>query len=191
MFRFLGNVVKFIGCVFIFLFVLGCIVDFTSSDVNKNQNKVHQTSKIKGDMSKSKSTSDDDWLDDSSSDVDSSSEDDTTASSTSSSNDDNGPTKQQQAALNSANEYLDYQGFSEKGLFNQLTSESEGFSNEDAQYAIDNLKNVDWNKQALRTAEDYNSEGDMSTNSIYEQLVSDAEGFTPDQANYAVNNLSK
>jgi len=115
MFRFLGNVVKFIGCVFIFLFVLGCIVDFTSSDVNKNQNKVHQTSKVKGDMSKSKSTSDDDWLDDSSSDVVSSSENDTTDSSTNSSDDDK-PTKQQQAALNSANEYLDYQGFSEKGF---------------------------------------------------------------------------
>ncbi len=79
---------------------------------------------------------------------------------------------------------------SERGVYDQLTSEyGEGFSPEAAQYAVDNL-DVDWNEVALESARSYQDHMSMSRDAIYDQLVSEyGEKFTPEQAQYAVDNL--
>lgn len=54
--------------------------------------------------------------------------------------DDNVPTEYKNA-LKKAKTYSDIMHMSKKGIYNQLTSEIEGFTEEEAQYAIDNLEN--------------------------------------------------
>ena len=82
---------------------------------------------------------------------------------------------------------------SKKGIYGQLVSEyGEQFSPEAAQYAIDNMTDVDWNANALAKAQSYREMMDMSPSAIYDQLVSEyGEEFTPDQAQYAIDNLSQ
>ncbi|KAK2577716.1 hypothetical protein KPH14_000256, partial [Odynerus spinipes] len=64
------------------------------------------------------------------------------------------------------------------------------FSAQAAQYAMDHLKNVDWNQNALDKAQDYKDNEHLSKNEIYDQLTSSyGEKFTPSEAQYAVNNL--
>ncbi|AMA01564.1 hypothetical protein APT58_08450 [Corynebacterium glutamicum] len=79
---------------------------------------------------------------------------------------------------------------SQSRLYNQLTSEyGEGFTEEAAQYAIENVK-ADWNANALEKARRYQERQAMSVDRIYRQLTSEyGEGFTPEQAQYAVDNL--
>ena len=77
---------------------------------------------------------------------------------------------------------------SQTGIYNQLTSEFEGFSPEAAQYAVDNVE-ADWNENALEKAKDYFDMQAMSPDAVYNQLTSEFEGFTPEQAQYAVDNL--
>jgi hypothetical protein len=77
---------------------------------------------------------------------------------------------------------------SKTGIYNQLTSEIEGFTAEAAQYAIDNVE-ADWNANALAKAKDYQDSMDMSPKAIRTQLTSDIEGFTEDEADYAIKNL--
>ncbi len=93
------------------------------------------------------------------------------------------------AALNKAYSYSDTLHMSKAGIYDQLVSEyGEGFSEDAAQYAIDNIV-ADWNKNALEKAKDY-SELNMSKAGIYEQLISAyGEQFTEDEAQYAVDNL--
>lgn len=93
-------------------------------------------------------------------------------------------------ALKSAENYTSIMAFSEKGLYDQLTSEhGEGYPAEAAQYAMDNI-DVDWNEQALKSAKNYQETMPMSDSSLYDQLVSESgEGFTPEQAQYAIDNL--
>lgn len=79
-------------------------------------------------------------------------------------------------------DYLDFTSFSRTGLIEQL--EYEGFSREDATYAVDVL-NVDWNAQAAQTAADYLDYTSFSRNSLIDQLL--YEGFTQAQAEYGVS----
>ena len=77
---------------------------------------------------------------------------------------------------------------SKKGIYNQLTSEVEGFTDEAAQYAIDNV-NADWKANALAKAKDYQESMSMSKQGVYNQLTSEIEGFTEEEAQYAIDNL--
>ena len=75
-------------------------------------------------------------------------------------------------------------------IYDQLTSEyGEDFTDEEAQYAIDNLV-ADYNENALLTAKNYQEVMNMSKAAIYDQLVSQyGEQFTPEEAQYAVEHL--
>ena len=92
-------------------------------------------------------------------------------------------TAEQSAALSKALDYLDYTAFSRSGLVDQL--EYEGFSTEDATWAVDNC-GADWNQQALQTAKDYLDYTAFSYTGLIDQL--EYEGFTMEQAAYGVDN---
>ena len=81
---------------------------------------------------------------------------------------------------------------SKAGIYNQLTSEyGEQFSEEAAQYAIDNV-DADWKANALETAKNYQENMDMSPAAIRDQLTSEyGEQFTQEEADYAIENLDK
>lgn len=98
------------------------------------------------------------------------------------------PTSEQTNALAKARSYSDNVHLSKQGIYKQLTSQFEGFSPADAQYAIDNLE-TDYNKNALEKAKNYQSNLHMSKNAIYHQLTSQFEGFTAAEAQYAIDNL--
>lgn len=103
---------------------------------------------------------------------------------------DNVPTEYKNA-LKKGESYAKTMHMSKRGIFEQLTSEyGEGFPEDAAQYAIDNL-DIDWNENALRKAKSYYENMAMSRDSVYEQLISEyGEKFTPEQAQYAVDNLN-
>ncbi len=88
----------------------------------------------------------------------------------------------QQNALESAQECLSFSAFSRKGLINQL--EYEGFSTEDATWAVDNV-NADWNEQAAKSAKEHLNFPSFSHSGLVDQLTYD--GFTPEQAEYGVS----
>lgn len=94
------------------------------------------------------------------------------------------------SALKRAEIYSDYMDMSKAGIFKQLTSEyGDKFSEEAAQYAVDNLK-ADYKENALSKAKIYQSEMAMSPNAIYDQLTSQyGEQFTEEEAQYAIDNL--
>lgn len=93
-------------------------------------------------------------------------------------------------ALRAAENYISFMPFSEKGLFQQLTSEyGDGYPEEAAQYAIDNIE-VDYSAQALKSAENYLNLMPMSDSELFDQLTSQhGDGFTSDQAQFAIDNL--
>ena len=72
--------------------------------------------------------------------------------------------------------------FSRTGLIEQL--EYEGFSTEDAAWAVDRVT-VDWNEQAAKSAKDYLEFTSFSHSGLVEQLI--YGGFTPEQAEYGVS----
>ncbi|MGR0219512.1 Ltp family lipoprotein [Agromyces sp. ZXT2-6] len=82
----------------------------------------------------------------------------------------------QENAVRSAESYLASMGFSRTGLIGQL--EYEGFSTEDATFAVDNVT-VDWNAEAAETAQSYMDSMAFSRQGLYDQLA--YEGFTPEQ----------
>lgn len=90
----------------------------------------------------------------------------------------------QKQAMLSAESYLDTMAFSRKGLIHQL--EFEGFSTEDATYAVDHVT-VDWTKQADLSAESYMQMGGFSHKSLLNQLL--YEGFTQEQAEHGVKSV--
>ena len=100
------------------------------------------------------------------------------------------PTIGQKNALKKAETYSNMMHMSKNGIYRQLTSEyGEGFSEEEAQYAIDNM-NADWNANALEKAKTYQNMMNMSKSAIYKQLVSEyGEDFTEEEAQYAIDNL--
>lgn len=85
-------------------------------------------------------------------------------------------------ALKAAENYIMIMPFSEKGLYNQLTSNAgDGYPADAAQYAIDNIK-VDYNEQALRSAKSYQEIMPMSDQELMNQLTSSAgEQFTQER----------
>ena len=93
-------------------------------------------------------------------------------------------------ALRSAENYISMMPFSEKGLYDQLTSEAaDKYPAEAAQYAIDNIK-VDYNEQALKAAQNYLNMMPMSDEQLKQQLMSDAgDKYTEEQAQYAIDHL--
>ncbi|WP_239257391.1 Ltp family lipoprotein [Listeria ilorinensis] len=96
-----------------------------------------------------------------------------------------------QSALNQAESYSEMMHMSKAGIYDQLTSEYGGqFSNEAAQYAIDNIQ-VDWNANALEMAKSYQETMSMSPEAIRDQLTSEyGEQFTQEEADYAVQHLN-
>lgn len=100
--------------------------------------------------------------------------------------------KEYENALKKAQIYSDTMYMSEKSLYKQLTSEyGEGFTEEAAQYAIDNV-DADYNYNAYMKALTYQDSMSMSKNNIYEQLISEyGEQFTEEEATYAVNKLNE
>lgn len=93
-------------------------------------------------------------------------------------------------ALKSAQNYIDLMPFSEKGLFEQLTSEfGDQYPEDAAKYAIENVV-VDYNEEALEAAMNYQELMPMSDQELFEQLTSEyGEQFTEEQARYAIDNL--
>jgi len=89
--------------------------------------------------------------------------------------------KEQANAIKAAEDYLDGQHFSRKGLIGQLTYE--GYPKATATAAVDSLT-VDWDKQAALTAQDYLDTQTFSRKSLVAQLEFD--GFTKEQAAYGV-----
>ena len=79
---------------------------------------------------------------------------------------------------------------SKNRIYRQLTSEyGEGFTEDAAQYAIDNIK-CDWKENALKKAKSYRDSMHMSKNRIYSQLTSEyGEQFTQEEAQYAIDHL--
>lgn len=98
--------------------------------------------------------------------------------------DKSGETLSQKNAIRMANDYLKFTSFSKSGLIKQL--EFEGFNEEDAAYAVNQL-DVDWKEQAVYKAEDYLKFSAFSKSGLIEQLR--FEGFSEEEATYAVNQL--
>lgn len=89
------------------------------------------------------------------------------------------PTLGEKNALQSAKSYLDYSAFSAKGLKEQL--EFEGYSSDEAQYAVDHC-GADWMEQAALSAKQYMDYSSFSRQALIEQL--EFEGFTHEQAEH-------
>lgn len=81
---------------------------------------------------------------------------------------------------------------SKEGIREQLSSENgEKFSQQAAQYAVDNLQ-ADYNANALAKAREYQETMHMSPAAIQEQLTSQyGEKFTQEEAAYAVQHLNQ
>lgn len=91
----------------------------------------------------------------------------------------------QKNAVRSAQMYLSLQGFSRRGLIEQLSSPyGDGYDLADATAAVDSLP-VDWNEQAVRSATQYLQMMGFSCRGLIEQLSSDAgDKYSTDQATY-------
>ena len=85
----------------------------------------------------------------------------------------------QKNALEQAKSYLSVMPFSRSGLIDQL--EYEGYSTEDATFAVDNC-GANWNEQAALKAQSYLDLMSFSRSRLIEQL--EYEGFTSEQAEY-------
>ncbi|MDE5412412.1 Ltp family lipoprotein [Alkalihalobacterium chitinilyticum] len=93
-------------------------------------------------------------------------------------------------ALRAAENYISFMPFSEKGLFQQLSSEyGDQYPEDAAQYAIENIE-VDYNEQALKAAINYLDIMPMSDQELFDQLTSEyGDQYTNEQAQYAIDNL--
>ncbi|QHT58740.1 hypothetical protein GXP70_01270 [Paenibacillus lycopersici] len=91
-------------------------------------------------------------------------------------------TASQRNAVRKANDYLNLTSFSRTGLIKQLAFD--GFSDEDAKYAVDQA-GADWNEQAAKKAKDYLDLTAFSKKELINQLEFD--GFTSEQAAYGVD----
>jgi hypothetical protein len=99
-------------------------------------------------------------------------------------------TKSQEQAVGSAQDYLEFSGFSKAGLIDQLSSKAgDGFTKADATFAVNHIT-VNWNEQAVRSAKDYLSFSHFSRAGLIEQLSSKAgDGYTKAQATYAAGHV--
>lgn len=85
----------------------------------------------------------------------------------------------QKNALKNAETYLKTMPFSRAGLIEQL--EFEGYSTEDATFAVDNC-DANWKEQAAKKAKSYLDMMAFSRDGLIEQL--EFEGFTNEEAVY-------
>lgn len=90
----------------------------------------------------------------------------------------------QKNALSQAKSYLTAMAFSYSGLIKQL--EYEGYSLEDATYAVDNCR-ADWNEQAALKAKSYMNSMSFSRQGLIDQLI--YEGFSAEQAEHGVSTV--
>ncbi|OEH53505.1 MULTISPECIES: Ltp family lipoprotein [Oceanobacillus] len=90
----------------------------------------------------------------------------------------------QENAIRQAESYLDFSAFSKSGLIEQL--EYEGFSKEDATFAVENIE-VDWRAQAVLHAESYLDFSGFSRSGLIDQLL--YEGHSEADANYAAEQV--
>lgn len=97
-------------------------------------------------------------------------------------------TSGQQQAVGAAQDYLNSQAFSKKGLVDQLSSPNgSGFARADAVYAVNHI-DVDWNNEAAKAAKEYLDSMHFSRSGLIEQLESpNGSQFTHAQAVYGVN----
>lgn len=93
-----------------------------------------------------------------------------------------------QMALKQAESYIKHSSFSKKGLYNQLTFEGEGYSDEEAQYAVENVE-ADWKAEALEAGKSYVKYSSFSKQGLYNQLTFEGEGYTDEEAQYAVDEI--
>lgn len=79
---------------------------------------------------------------------------------------------------------------SKVGVYDQLTSEyGERFSQEAAQYVIDNIE-ANWKENGLKKVKTYQTSRAMSTSAVYDKLTSESgEKFTKEEAQYTIDNL--
>lgn len=96
----------------------------------------------------------------------------------------NSETVSQQQAVSAARDYLRFTAFSRSGLIDQL--EFEGYSTEDATYAVDHV-GADWFEQAALSAEQYLQFSAFSKSGLIDQLL--FEGFTEEEAAYGVEQV--
>lgn len=87
-------------------------------------------------------------------------------------------------ATDCAQDYVDLMAFSRQRLISQL--EYEGYSNEAAVYAVDNIR-VDWNSECAECAQDYLNFMSFSRQGLYDQLA--YEGFTDEQIQYGLSQV--
>ncbi len=99
-------------------------------------------------------------------------------------------TSGQENALEAAQGYLDFSGFSKAGLIQQLSSPAgDGYSKADATFAANNV-GADWKAEAVESAQSYLDFSSFSREGLIEQLSSAAgEEFTPEQARYAADEV--
>lgn len=88
----------------------------------------------------------------------------------------------QTQAVRSARNYLEFKGFSRKGLIDQL--KYEGYSQEDATFAVDHIS-PDWNEQAAKSARSYLDFKGFSRKGLIDQLK--YEGYSDKQAAYGAD----
>jgi len=96
-----------------------------------------------------------------------------------------GETASQKNARRSAKDYLRFSAFSRSGLIEQL--KFEGFSEEDATYAVDTI-NPNWNDQAVKETGDYLKSSAFSRSGLIKQLM--FGGFSQEQAEFGVNGVA-
>jgi hypothetical protein len=99
-------------------------------------------------------------------------------------------TSSQENAVASAEDYLDYSGFSKQGLIGQLSSDvADGYSVADATFAANHV-DVDWNQEAVEAAQSYLDYSSFSRDGLIDQLTSQAaDKFTLAQATHAVDQV--
>ena len=95
--------------------------------------------------------------------------------------------KSQKEAVEKTKDYVKYDHASKANIRKQLI-EWDGFSEEDAQYAVNHVK-CNYKKAALETAKDYYKHNHMSKEDIQDQLTSEWDQFTEKEAQYAVKHL--
>ncbi|BDR58221.1 hypothetical protein XA3_06620 [Xylocopilactobacillus apicola] len=95
-----------------------------------------------------------------------------------------------QQALKNAKNNLKYGPHSKTNLLEDLSSDSKGFTKEEAQYAVDNLTDVNWGEQALREARSKLKYDTYSKQKLIEELSDESTGYTQEEAQYAVDHLS-
>lgn len=99
-----------------------------------------------------------------------------------------GLTGPQRNAARSAEQYLSMQGFSKKGLINQLSSSfGDNYDERDARIAVESM-NIDWKEQAARSAKTYLKMQGFSCKGLIKQLSSSyGDAYTKQQAEYAAH----